>query len=374
MDRTHVRSWIGVALLLAVLLLGGCRSGVSMTVKGGYQPMPAGGVDFGPYNQGPRPRLGALPYPGLLTLFDLADPDRLGRHGYNGSRDEEDRGILYTCRGGFVDLAHTRKCIDLCKYAAVRAEFALMNNWDRFQIKGMEPSVYVVYLNYPPFWQTLPPEQKQRLARELSIRIGQRMAMTMITWHEVLTWFGYKAFPLVSEKRSAFSYDDTGSHALGVLVGGRALRDTGRGWDEAVTEAMSVTLKELNVVSEKEAKEAIDLVEGKWWRGTDPLKRQFDTGLDGRPIEPWIVRNLSFCPNATPIRYEVPRIDQVEGYDFRGLMRVEIKPKVLESGRIRAALPDKPETIDADRDLPVLIDHIRQWHIRREGEQVAKAY
>src|SRR3982751_5241665 len=128
------------AASLFLISLAGCRSGAPMQVEGAYQPLPPQGMDFGKYSQTAKPRMGGLPYPGAFTLFELAHPDRLGHHAYDGQTgpSEAVRGILHTCRGGFIDIAHARKAIDLCKHAAVRAEFALLNDWTAFQIKALE--------------------------------------------------------------------------------------------------------------------------------------------------------------------------------------------------------------------------------------------
>jgi hypothetical protein len=365
----------GIALLVLVFAVG-CRGGVSMSVEGADQPEPAAGIDFGKFNKTPKPRIGSLPWPGAFTLFELADPDHLGHHAYDeetAGEPEQIRGILYTCRGGFIDIAHTRKSADLCKYAAVRIEFALMNDWTALKLKSLEPSVYVLHLNYPPFWKSLSADEKQRLARELSIRLGQRVALVMITWHEVLTWFGYKATIVLPERQSAFTYDDVSSHAIGVMVGGRALRDPDHDWDTAVTLAINAALRELGVVTPDQAMVAIDKVKDAWWRGFEPLKRQFELGWQ-QPTEAWIVRDLPFCHDAQPYRFELPRHDDVMGRDFTGLLRIEIEPNVLESGKIRGVIPGKPPVVDVDKHLPIIMDHMRQWHVERSGEQVLRPY
>ena len=373
--RPWVRGALGVCLLLASLLLAGCGTaeGVPMQITGAFQPVPAGGIDFGRYNELPGRRVGSLPYPGLVSLFDEADPAKLGRHTYDGSGEEKSRGILYTRRGGFIDIAHVREYVDLCKYAAVRTELALQNDWTEFQIKGMEPTLYIIHLQYPPFWRTLAPAEKQRLARELSIQIGQRVSMLIMTWHELLSWFGYESFALISEWRSAFTWDDTGSHFLGALVAGRALHDN-LPWDDAVTVELNRALQEMGAVAPRQTKQAIDKVEGSWWGGFDPLKRNFDTGLDGRPVEPWLVRGLPFCRDAVPYRYKIPRLDAVLGYDFRGLVKIDIDPIIREADKIREVLPNRPWRIDADWELPVLINHMKQWHAQHDGEQALRPY
>lgn len=357
---------VGIVLAMGLWFMTGCdSSSTSMRVQGAYQPVPAKGGDFGKFSELPKPRLGGLPYPGAFTFFDPVDPIDLGDHAYAGP-ENKDRGMIYTCRGGFIDIAHARKTIDLCKYAQLRFELALLNDWSAFQIKSREPSLYVVHLQYPAFWKSLSPVEKQRLARELSIRLGQRMAMTMVTWHEVLTWYGYKASGILSEQQSAFTYDDTGTHAFGVLVGGRALRES-REWDQAVSAAMNSTFRELHAVTADQTLMAAQRVEGTWWSGFEPLKRHVESGLD-RPVDAWIVAGLPFCRGAVPHRYQLPEMQNVLGQDFRGLVRIEIDPNVGQSSDIRRAIAGSPMMIDVDKHLPLILEQIR----RRSGAQAVR--
>lgn len=353
-----------------LLMLAGCRNGVSMHVQGADQPEPAGGIDFGEYAQTPKPRLGGLPWPGTFTMFEPVALSDLGHHAYNGNTQgrEGSRGMIYTCRGGFIDIAHTRKSIDLCKYAAVRAEFALRNNWTAFRLKSLEPTIYTVYLNYPADWKTLAPAEKEALIRELSIRIGQRLAMLMMTWHETLTWFGYSSSPF-PERQSAFTCDDTISHILGVTIGGRALRSRVKNWDDAVTQELNSAMRELIPQGPEQTRQAADAVKDLWWRGFQPLRRQFEWGWNGEPIVARLVPGLTYCRSATPARFELPKLDFVRGRDVRRMMRVEIKPNVMESDKVIAAIPGKPSILDADKHMPLLIEHMKQWHIRQEGPQ-----
>src|SRR5690349_16968818 len=104
---------VALALLLAVPTLVGC----------------AGPAD------GPRDRLGALPFPGFFTLYSVADPARLGEHRYERTPrifrpDETERGIIYTARAGFLDIAHVRITIDEVRFCAGRVRVALEQRRD----------------------------------------------------------------------------------------------------------------------------------------------------------------------------------------------------------------------------------------------------
>src|SRR5690606_25930843 len=79
----------------------------------------------------PRHRMGSLPFPGLLTNYKAADPERLGRHQYvhirfeHGDLGPENGGIVYTCRAGFLDLVHLRATVDWTWYSWKRLHEAI---------------------------------------------------------------------------------------------------------------------------------------------------------------------------------------------------------------------------------------------------------
>src|SRR4051794_20958129 len=103
----------------------------------------------------PRGRIGALPFPGMMTLYCTADPHHLGRHRYAQAprlfqTDEEERGIIYTARGGFLDVAHLRAAIDWTRYDTLQIRRALESNKTHLALPGNRNAVLNVTLNYPP--------------------------------------------------------------------------------------------------------------------------------------------------------------------------------------------------------------------------------
>jgi hypothetical protein len=143
-------------------------------------------------------------------------PDDLGPHCYwlDGT---EDNGILYTCRAGHIDIAHVRKAADWTGFLAALTLECLQEGRTAFQFKLREPSRYFVELTYPQGWDALPADEKERVAREVSRQLGQYLAYTAMTWHEILTWFGFKPKGYRSEFPSAFSWEDNYSNLLGTI-------------------------------------------------------------------------------------------------------------------------------------------------------------
>lgn len=333
---------------------GGCASSISARC-GEDGPTR---INFGQFDALPRARIGCLPFPGIFTLYEAADAESLGEHVYAGDASgETDRGIVYTCRAGFLDICHVRNSADMTAYIHARFLHAVRGGWTCFQFRAHEPSVYTVTINYPSFWWSLSPAEQDRLGEEAAIRASQQLAMTVMTWHELLTWYGYKSTVVISEKGSAFTYEDSTSHALGVLIAGDALR-TGGDYNSAVTTQLDLVLADLGVVDAEDLEAAIKAVEGDWWANGSARKRHLETGSPGSVIQPWLVLGMASA-QAAPRPLRVPDLSDVDHRDFGGFYSVAIDPRVLESGKILGRLENPSDRINPARDFPVLIADIR---------------
>ncbi len=193
-----------------------------------------------------------------MTLYTTADPQRLGRHRYGAvprlfQSDEVSRGIIYTARAGFLDVAHLRITIDQVRYCTRALRRAISERQDKLALPGPNRSIFHVALRYPDDWPTLSPAERDALAAQWSLRAGQRLAYLMVTWHELITWFGYRNVVLVDERRSSFLHDDVMSHVVGLRVAERAIRADGSTAerfddDPTLTPALDDELAELGAV------------------------------------------------------------------------------------------------------------------------------
>lgn len=322
----------------------------------------------------PRSRLGALPFPGRTTLYKTADPQNLGRHRYGSfprlfRTDEMSRGIVYTTRAGFLDLAHVRITIDQARYCSRAFHRAMDKGEHRFKLPGPNRSAWHVAISEPAGWAELSAPERAALHREASIGAGQRLAYLMLTWHELITWFGYRNFFVVDERRSAFLHDDVMSHVVGLRVADRAMRALPAGADpfgddDAFTAALAAELADLGAVPPACTDEAARAVENVWWSGTEPLKRQPDVGLATGVVKPWLVPGVACAPSPLePEAFALPRMDDVLGHDLSGFLTVEVDPRIFEAGRIRTHLPARPARFSAERDIPALLEVVRaQMH------------
>lgn len=302
----------------------------------------------------------------FLNAYDL------GRHGYipNGS---EKNGIAYTCKAGHIDITHLRKAADWTAYLATKIREQISNGSTNFSFKLYEPSVYFVELSYPKDWDSLPQRKKDEIAGEVSIRLAQYSAFMALTWHEVLTWFGYKTLIVLSEYESAFSWEDGFSNLLGTHLACQAVRDPDQPFSRAMTQLLDAEMHKLGGQSARTARRASSKMRGLWY--TYDLifltmkRRNFDIGLDDGSITPWLVPSVPGCENAQPVSYPVPSLQSLADYGFS--CKFEIEPKVWEADRIlKIVYGDKSpgqRRIEPAVHLPVIMDHITRLAVKRYG-------
>jgi hypothetical protein len=321
----------------------------------------------------PRMRLGCYPTPTAGTTFP--DPNSLGPHRYIGS---DSKGLLYTCRGGHIDLAHLRIAADWTMYLANMSFNCLMRNEEEFSFKSKPAhSRYYVSIEYPPGWARMPQSERERIARDLSVRLGQYFGYVASTWHEIITWFGYKFVAVLPEFSSAFSWEDSYSNLLGTRIAAAAMRDR-RGYDEAMTLGIDSELRSLGVQSPQTAKWAGEKVRGDWFSGrvvymVKMMKRNFDIGLGDGYVTPALVPDLSECWGAEAQPYPVPTLDNIGEYGFR--VKLEISPRIWESKKIlRVAYGEGAKCgkrVEPATHFPQIMSYIRQDAVKRLGPNVS---
>lgn len=332
---------------------------------------PAVLLGFKNSNHSPRIRMSSYATASVGTVW--VDPNELGEHNY-AHRETEGNGILYTCRGGHIDTPHVRKAADWTAYLAWRAVECLTESNTQFSFKLWEPSRYYVTFEYPPGWDYLSAANKERIAREIAIPLGEYLSFAALTWHEILTWFGWGPTPWYREFPSAFSWEDTFSNLLGTRLAAQAMRDPGRSYNEAMTILFDEELRRLGVQPREVAIRAAESVKGTWYTGNflffvNIMKRDLDIGLDDGFVTPSLVPFVPECPDAEPISYPVPTLDYLADYGFS--VKVEIEPREWQRGRIlRIVYPDREtrqRRLQPALHFPIIMDYIREDAIRKFG-------
>ena len=278
----------------------------------------------------PRARIACLPTATAGTRYP--NPLALGGHSYENPGLGERNGIVYTCRGGFVDITHTRKFTDWTAYLALGLREAIQANRKDFSFKMREPSLFHVRIEYPAKWDQLSARVRDETATEVAIDLASYLAFTVSAWHEMLTWFGYKGAGFYPEYVSAFSWEDCYSNALGCRIAAAALRDPSREFSEAVTLLLDGELARLGVRPKPAAWTAGRAVYGSWFTGNyfwyHLVKRNFDIGLDDGAITPWLVPGMSGCDQLQPVDCPVPTLAFLRQHGFA--ITFEIEPREWE--------------------------------------------
>lgn len=312
----------------------------------------------------PRPRMGsyATSTPGT-NFIGLTD---LGAHNYDGII--ETNGIVYTCRGGHVDIAHLRIAADHVRYLYGQTYKSLMRNKRELSFKlNVDRSHFFASFSYPSDWKTQDKEQKDYIARAAAFELAQYFSFVLINWHEVLTFYGYKTMGVLPEFPSAFSWEDTYSNTIGVHLGARAIHsDTP--YDEAMTTLLREELEYLGIQSADVARGAAEQMRGQWYDGNLLVTmhvRNTDIGLHDGLVWPMLVPGV--CQEAQPLPYPAPQLDVVEQYGIG--VTLEVEPREFERGRIlRIVYPDGGENrINIDESLPVIMAAIEAEIIEKHG-------
>ncbi|MFO0829817.1 MAG: DUF4056 domain-containing protein [Phycisphaerales bacterium] len=278
--------WLAVAACASVALWFGARSS-------------------GVGGEAPRARLGCLPFPGPMTLWCVADPDDVGR------RASAQRGILYTCRAGFIDLAHLRETADWTRFVHDRVRVAFERGERAVTFSDGCGAEYRLELADPAGGERGDDAAARR--ERAATLIAQRASYLVQVWHEAATWFGARTVPFIPEDRSSFTYDDGVAHVLGVRLAAAALDAVNArrspSFEDALDDALARELARLRAVHAADTIRATDAVRGRWWRDGTCVKRQMDVGLDTGVVVPWIVAGIGLCDECPAEPQALPWFD-----------------------------------------------------------------
>ncbi len=287
------------------LLLEGVTSGdtlgpteseiADIPIRENLRPCCAFGTDL-------KVRLGAVPVPGF-RIGNIMEIDQVGPHTYdsgaltravqasaNKSVSRENNGLLYTCRGGFIDTAHVRDYVDWTTYLA--AELA------RNLSRGVTIELPDEGGQRRIISQPVDPDLIDRYGvTRITLRLAQWIGFQLSVWHEIATWFGWSWVKTFPETASAFSPEDLYSNMLGVkIIGALAERRSGRSehlYNKAVDIWLALVLEHLQPVPQSVAIEAMHSIDGYWWDSSRrlpdkelTLRRNFD--ID-ETVTPWLI-------------------------------------------------------------------------------------
>ncbi|MBN1973662.1 MAG: DUF4056 domain-containing protein [Sedimentisphaerales bacterium] len=366
-----------ISLLFLLFAVSGCGSSAAIFTATVHQ---RAGINFKTHSSGnwtfkgldssipPRARSGY--YSTTVSGTPFLDPDKLGTHAYCIKLSEKN-GVVYTCKAGHIDIGHVRKMADWTGFLSAKTLEQIEKGNTEFKFKLYEPSIYYVKISYPENWDSYSDDERENIAKDVSIKLGKYFAFSAGTWHEILTWFGYRPKGLLPEFASAFSWEDMYSNLLGVLLAEKALQNDKQDFCSLIRLYLDEALQDLKVQSKKTTLLATEKVRGEWFSSkyffTKIKKRNFDIGLDDGFITPFPVPGISGCEKTGIKLLEIPTLDGIEKYGFS--VQIEVEPKEWEKNKIlRVVYPQqesKAKKIDCTIHFPVLMDYIEKDAISR---------
>jgi hypothetical protein len=332
--------------------------------------------------------LGKVLVPGV-EIGNLVDPSQVGPHRYDngylslqtrdprGVVDQENNGLVYTCRGGFIDLAHVRDNADntLALAAAIARD---LETGGTIEVPPQGASMRIRL-------RPVPAEAVAKYGRmQLAVAEAEWLAYQLSIWHEIATFYGYASLAQWPEKISAFSPEDLYSNQIGVRISGAIILGRSARSDLEYGVSMDAwieqMLKRLGAVPLADSRTAMQRVDGAWWDSrkripdwTLVLRRNFETAPllrgwrleDARPGTHGPVQPLARCRAAAP-PLVLQVVDGFAGARFRdySTAEFEVGDAMVEAG---FPLPRAPDRRVTQEDFPGIIAAIRRANAETFG-------
>ncbi len=222
----------------------------------------------------------AVPF---LRLNPIIDVQELGNHEYLGGKNEGN-GLIYTRKGGFIDMGHVREWADWTAFFYVYIQ-SIEDERDLVKRLGVEGGTRKLILRNV---QGLGDEDKMLVAAKIAFDLG--------LWHEIVTGYGVSSAPIIYEKFSSFSVEDIYSNLLGVQIGMEAIKSE-KEYDIAVTEILLEKLKYLDAVERiEDTYSALEQINNVWWSRDYSLPKKEATIMrmyyDSEEITPWLIPSV----------------------------------------------------------------------------------
>lgn len=206
----------------------------------------------------------------FVKYTEVTSPELIGEHKYLGNK-AENNGIIYTRKGGFIDMGHLRDIADFTAFLYLYIQ------------KERQRGIFSLKLGNEGGMKTLNFNVPENLTDEDVVHLAGKIAYDLSVWHEISTSYGASFIPLVPERYSSFSVEDAYSNLLGVHLGMQSILGDGE-YETEMTKNVRVTLENLDAVQDRGSTiAAMNAVKDIWWSGKAKLpsrkvliKRQFD--------------------------------------------------------------------------------------------------
>ena len=298
-------------------------------------------------------RVGYLPIAGL-KIENIVDLHDLGTHQYNNGLvslqnepsnafiSSEKNGLIYTCRGAFIDTAHVRDHADWMVYLVGRIR--PMVDGGGIIVLPSEGGDRYLYVG------SIRPDLIEQLGREeIAIRLAQWATIHLAIWHETATWYGWSSWGMFPETASAFSPEDIYSDLVGVLLASELIRedlaDNEAQYNAAMNVAFPEVLRRLGGAPVNVTRAAIFSVDGRWWDSHRLLpdkevviRRSFDIGPELAPWKPPMTHNTNsrvvrdYCEDMRMLSLRYPMTIDDEPLQY--MVRLEVHPDAKLAARV----------------------------------------
>jgi hypothetical protein len=170
----------------------------------------------------------------FIKYTEVTSPELIGAHKYLGNK-AENNGIIYTHKGGFIDMGHLRDIADFTAFLYLYIQ------------KERQKGVFSLKLGNEGGMKTLNFNMPENLTDEDVVYLAGKIAYDLSVWHEISTSYGASFIPLLPERYSSFSVEDAYSNLLGVHLGMQSILSDGE-YEMEMTKNVRVTLGNLDAV------------------------------------------------------------------------------------------------------------------------------
>lgn len=289
-----------------------------------------------------------------VKLTEITAMEKIGTHHYLGD-PSEGNGIIYTRKGGFIDMGHLRDQADWTAYLYKQ----LLENRAKGNLS--------ILLGREGGEKTLTAQIDPHLTKSDLIQLAGKIAYDLSVWHEIATWFGASTIPLVPERYSSFSVEDAYSNLLGVTIGIKAIQSE-LPYEEAVTRIIEETLKNLDVVSnETETYMAMEAVRDIWWTRDKRLpssKVLLQRQVQVYPcLQPWLVPGWAGS-NQKAVELSVPEYAS-NGESLNHFYELEFR--LNYKFPFRKMFPERKDRSITQNDFDRLLAHVAADLTKKES-------
>jgi len=297
----------------------------------------------------------------------------------------ERNGLVYTCRGGFIDTAHLRDYADWTVYLTAQIARRLYDG-GTFELpdEGGKRRIIVVPVNRL--------EVNQRELQFNVVQLAQWVAFQMSIWHEIATWYGWSSTGVFSERASAFSPEDLYSNILGTKIAGGIIHTnsarTDQLFNQNMGEWMKTVFERLHAIPAEAGKGAARYVDQIWWDSTQRvpatalvLRRNFGIGAK---IVPWTIEQAywserldekqgKYC-DGTPVPLVLGNPDTFQSVKFRDVKFRDVVTFEIEvdSGIENFPLPRADSRLITQEDFPQIIEAIKIENLEEFGAKAGQ--